>query len=65
MPQPVDVPLPVIGRAHRIAARAWLALAVGGGCAFVARDLFELCGPAVVLVWVGGALLGFFGLGGR
>ena len=55
----------MIARVHRIATRAWLALAAGAGCAFVARDLLELCGPAVALVWVGGALLGFFGLGGR
>jgi hypothetical protein len=53
----------VIARVHRIAARAWLGLAAGGGCAFVARDLLELSAAAVALVWVGGALLGLFGLG--
>jgi hypothetical protein len=55
----------MIARVHRIAARAWLALAVGAGCAFVARDLLDLSAAAVALVWLSGALLGFFGLGGR
>jgi hypothetical protein len=50
----------VIARVHRIAARAWLALAVGAGCAFVARDLLDLSAAAVALVWLSGALLGFF-----
>jgi hypothetical protein len=53
----------MIARVHRIAARAWLVLAGGSGCAFVARDLLELSSAAVALVWLGGALLGFFGLG--
>ena len=43
--------------------RAWLGLATGASLGFVARDLLELSAAAVVLVWLGGALLGFFGLG--
>ena len=55
----------MIARVHRIATRAWLVLAAGAGCAFVARDLLDLSAGVVALVWLGGALLGFFGLGGR
>jgi hypothetical protein len=55
----------VIARLHRLAARAWLGLAAGGGFAFLARELLQLPGAAVALVWVAAALAGFFGLGGR
>ena len=43
--------------------RAWLALATAAGLGFLARDLLELPRPAVALAWLGGALLGLFGLG--
>jgi type II secretory pathway component PulL len=55
----------VIARVQRLAARAWLGVATGCGFAFVARDLLELPGGAIALVWVAAALAGFFGLGGR
>jgi hypothetical protein len=48
----------VIARVHRIAARAWLALAGGAGCAFVARDLFGMPAGLVVLAWIAGAVAG-------
>ena len=45
--------------------RAWVALAAGAGLGFVARDVLQLSAALVALVWLGGALLGFFGLGRR
>lgn len=48
----------MIARVHRVAARAWLALAGGGGCAFVARDLFGMPAGLVVLAWIAGAVAG-------
>ena len=39
------------------------ALAAGAGLGFLARDLLGLPAAAVALAWVGGALLGGFGLG--
>jgi hypothetical protein len=50
----------VIARVHRVAARAWLALAGGGGCAFVARDLLGMPAGLVVLAWIAGALAGLY-----
>jgi hypothetical protein len=42
--------------------RLWTTLAAGAGFGFVARDLLTLPAAGVALAWLGGALLGFFGL---
>lgn len=53
-----------LARAERIVVRAWLALATAAGLGFLARDLLHLPPGLVALAWAGGALLGFFRLGG-
>jgi hypothetical protein len=53
----------VIARVHRIAARAWLALAAGAGLGFIARDLLDLPAALVATVWIVGALVGLFRIG--
>ena len=39
------------------------ALATGAGLGFLARELLGLPAAAVAVAWIGGALLGGFGLG--
>jgi hypothetical protein len=46
-----------------VIGRLWTGLAVGAGLGFLARDVFTLPAVAVVLAWLAGAFLGFFGLG--
>ena len=48
----------MIARVHRVAARAWLGLAGGAGCGFVARDVFGMPPGLVALAWIAGAVAG-------